>query len=70
MKLFKKLIFAAAFFGMLFIGASAEEIAEYPTGGMLSLKQYLLKFLPNKHRKTAYIFFPINLLKIILLNNV
>ena len=34
MKLFKKLIFAAAFFGMLFIGASAEEIAEYPTGMM------------------------------------
>lgn len=35
MKLFKKLIFAAAFFGMLFIGASAEEIVKHPTGGML-----------------------------------
>lgn len=35
MKLFKKLIFAAAFFGMLFIGASAEEIIKHPTGGML-----------------------------------
>lgn len=34
MNTFKKLILAAAFFSVLFIGASAEEIITYPTGTM------------------------------------
>ncbi len=47
MKLFKKLIFAAAFFGMLFIGVSAEEIAEYPTGMMFSAEGFAVENEPD-----------------------